>query len=43
MVVPALAENTVVAIDGKKVEPITFVPLDIVDAKNIDQFTPPEW
>lgn len=30
-------------IDGKKVEPINFVQLDIVDVKNIDQFTPPEW
>jgi ribose transport system substrate-binding protein len=30
-------------IDGKKVEPINFVQLDIVDLKNIDQFTPPEW
>ena len=35
--------NARAVIDGKKVEPITFVPLDIVDAKNIDQFTPPEW
>lgn len=30
-------------IDGKKVEPINFVQLDIVDQKNIDQFTAPEW
>lgn len=29
--------------DGKKVEPVNFIPLDIVDKKNIDQFTPPEW
>ena len=36
-------EQARAVIDGKKVEPITFVPLDIVDAKNIDQFTPPEW
>lgn len=30
-------------IDGKKVDPINFVALDIVDSKNIDQFTAPEW
>ena len=30
-------------IDGKNVEPINFGQLDIVDLKNIDQFTPPEW
>ena len=30
-------------IDGKKIEPVNFIPLDIVDMKNIDQFTAPEW
>ena len=30
-------------VDGKKVDPINFIPLDIVDQKNIDQFTAPEW
>ena len=30
-------------IDGKKVEPVNFIALDIVDQKNIDQFTAPEW
>ncbi len=31
------------AVDGKKVDPINFIALDIVDQKNIDQFTAPEW
>ena len=35
-------ENAII-IDGKKIEPVNFIQLDIVDAKNIDQFTPPEW
>ena len=35
--------NARAVIDGKKVDPINFVALDIVDQKNIDQFTPPEW
>ena len=30
-------------VDGEKVEPINFIPLDIVNKDNIDQFTPPEW
>lgn len=29
--------------DGKKFEPVNFIPLDIVDKTNIGQFTPPEW
>ncbi len=29
--------------EGKEVEPINFIPLDIVDLNNIDDFTPPEW
>jgi len=29
-------------IDGKKINPINFIPLDIVDKSNIDQFTAPE-
>ncbi len=30
-------------IDGEKVEPLNFIPLDIVNKDNIDNFTPPEW
>ncbi|HHW00263.1 MAG TPA: sugar ABC transporter substrate-binding protein [Clostridiaceae bacterium] len=30
-------------IDGEKVEPLNFIPLDIVNIDNIDSFTPPEW
>jgi len=30
-------------IDGEKVEPLNFIPLDIVTIDNIDNFTPPEW
>jgi len=30
-------------LDGKKIEPVNFIPLDIVDRKNIDQFAAPEW
>ena len=29
--------------DGKTVDKINFIPLDIVTNDNIDQFTPPEW
>ena len=36
-------EQARAVIDGKKIEPVNFIQLDIVDAKNIDQFTPPEW
>ena len=36
-------ENARAVIDGKKVEPVNFAKLDSVDAKNINQFTPPEW
>ncbi len=35
-----LAKNV---IDGKEVEKINFIPLDIVDLGNIDTFTAPEW
>ena len=30
-------------IDGEKVEPLNFIPLDIVSKDNIDNFTTPEW
>jgi len=30
-------------IDGKTVEPVNFIPLDIVSLENIDTFTAPEW
>ena len=30
-------------LDGKTIEPVNFVPLDIVTLDNIDTFTPPEW
>ena len=30
-------------LDGNTVEPVNFIPLDIVTLDNIDQFTPPEW
>lgn len=30
-------------LDGNSVEPVNFIPLDIVTLDNINQFTPPEW
>lgn len=30
-------------LDGQKVEAVNFIPLDIVNKDNIDQFTAPEW
>jgi ABC-type sugar transport system substrate-binding protein len=30
-------------VDGKTVELINFIPLDIVNKDNIDTFTAPEW
>lgn len=30
-------------VDGEKVEPENFIPLDIVNLDNIDTFTAPEW
>ncbi|MCX7657025.1 MAG: hypothetical protein N2Z76_10935, partial [Treponemataceae bacterium] len=30
-------------VDGEKVEPVNFIPLDIVSKDNIDTFTAPEW
>lgn len=30
-------------VDGGKVEPINFIPLDIVNKDNMDTFTAPEW
>jgi len=33
--------NTLLA--GGSVEPVNFIPLDIVSLENIDEFTPPEW
>ncbi|MBF4692159.1 sugar ABC transporter substrate-binding protein [Fusibacter ferrireducens] len=30
-------------LDGKEVESVNFIPLDIVDLDNIDTFTAPEW
>ena len=30
-------------LDGNTVDPVNFIPLDIVTLDNIDQFTPPEW
>lgn len=30
-------------LDGKEIEPVNFIPLDIVTQENIDTFTAPEW
>ncbi len=30
-------------LDGKTIEPVNFIPLDIVNLDNIDNFTAPEW
>ncbi len=30
-------------LNGEEVEPVNFMPLDIVTLDNIDDFTPPEW
>ena len=30
-------------LDGKTIEPVNFIPLDIVTLDNIDTFTTPEW
>ncbi len=30
-------------LDGKTIEPVNFIPLDIVTQDNIDTFTTPEW
>jgi ABC-type sugar transport system substrate-binding protein len=30
-------------LNGEKIEPVNFMPLDIVTLENIDTFTPPEW
>jgi hypothetical protein len=29
--------------DGKQVTQVNFIPLEIVDLKNADKFTAPEW
>lgn len=36
-------ENAKAVIEGKTVEPITFIPLDVITADNIKDFPTPEW